>query len=409
MKMHKLNLLLALLAAALAVSCSDAASGGGGGAIIRTQLTRADAGRSLTRRQQLRRMALRSKARAAQLLSLSGSSSSPSASAMPGKGQPLGTEYLISFSIGTPLQPVQVTLDTGSDLVWTQCQPCPSCYAQALPYYEPNLSATSAEIACDAPACQQLDLSSCGTHKWGNRTCVYTYFYGDRQVCDERPTRRGHARSTTTPATRPSCPASPSGAASSTTGSSAPTRPAAASPASAAAPCPCRRSLRPTTSPTVSPTSRGPPPVPSCSACRRTSMATPVVTAPLCFAVPWSSRKGIRVGSTRLPVPESAFALKGNGSGGTIIDSGTSVTQLPPLVYGLLHDAFVAQVDLPVTNDEPLCFAVPSSSRKKHQLPKLELEFEGATLDLPRENYVFEIEEGGQSNMCIAVASSGGT
>jgi hypothetical protein len=42
-------------------------------------------------------------------------------------------------------------------------------------------------------------------------------------------------------------------------------------------------------------------------------------------------------------------------------------------------------------------------------LPKLELEFEGATLDLPRENYVFEIEEGGQSNMCIAVASSGGT
>jgi hypothetical protein len=139
-------------------------------------------------------MALRSKARAAQLLSLSGSSSSPSASAMPGKGQPLGTEYLISFSIGTPLQPVQVTLDTGSDLVWTQCQPCPSCYAQALPYYEPNLSATSAEIACDAPACQQLDLSSCGTHKWGNRTCVYTYFYGDKSVTNGRLDADTHVR-----------------------------------------------------------------------------------------------------------------------------------------------------------------------------------------------------------------------
>ncbi|OEL18627.1 Aspartic proteinase nepenthesin-1 [Dichanthelium oligosanthes] len=54
------------------------------------------------------------------------------------------------------------------------------------------------------------------------------------------------------------------------------------------------------------------------------------------------SLKSIMVGSTRLPVPESAFALTSNGSGETVIDSGTSVTTLPPLVYGLLHDAFVA-------------------------------------------------------------------
>ena len=64
MKMHKLALLLALLAAALAVSCSDAAGGA-----IRAQLTRPDAGRGLTRRQLLRRMARPNKACAAQLLS----------------------------------------------------------------------------------------------------------------------------------------------------------------------------------------------------------------------------------------------------------------------------------------------------------------------------------------------------
>ncbi|OEL16206.1 Aspartic proteinase nepenthesin-1 [Dichanthelium oligosanthes] len=119
------------------------------------------------------------------------------------------------------------------------------------------------------------------------------------------------------------------------------------------------------------------------------------------------SLKSITVGSMRLPVPELAFALTSNGSGGMVIDSGTSVTTLPPLVYGLLHDAFVAQVDLAMTNDEPLCFAV-SSSGKKPEVPKLVLQFEGSTLDLLRENYVFSVEEGGQSNMCIAVVSSGG-
>jgi hypothetical protein len=100
--------------------------------------------------------------------------------------------------------------------------------------------------------------------------------------------------------------------------------------------------------------------------------------------------------------------LTNNGTGGTVIDSGTLVTVVPPLVYGLLNDAFVSKVDLPVTNDEPLCFAVSSKEEEKKKVPKLELQFEGATLDLPRENYVFEIEEDGRNNMCIAIVSSGG-
>ncbi|GJN29332.1 hypothetical protein PR202_gb17551 [Eleusine coracana subsp. coracana] len=43
----------------------------------------------------------------------------------PGTVRHADTEYLIHFGIGTP-RPHQValTLDTGSDLVWTQCTPC---------------------------------------------------------------------------------------------------------------------------------------------------------------------------------------------------------------------------------------------------------------------------------------------
>ncbi|CAL4930704.1 unnamed protein product [Urochloa decumbens] len=417
MKMRKLTLLLALLAAALAISCSAAAAGGA----IRTQLTRADAGRGLTRRQLLRRMARRSKARAARLLSsTSGSSSSPSsATAVPGKDQAIDTEYLISFGIGTPPQAVQPTLDTGSDLVWTQCQPCPSCYAQSLPYYDPRLSATSAYLPCDGPACRQLDLSSCGARNWGNGTCVYTYSYGDRASTNglletDTFTFDGGDTATAVPGLAFGCGLfNNNGAASSNatgTGIAGFGRGALSLPSQLKVDnfSYCFTDI---TGSTPSPVLLGLPA--NLYGGAATVQTTPLIQSPGAVQTfYYLSLLSITVGSTKLPVPESAFAVARNGSGGTIIDSGTSVTMLPPLAYGLLHDAFVAQVDLPVTNDEPLCFAVSGKKKKekkqKEEVPKLVLEFEGATLDLPRENYVFEIEDGGQNNMCIAAMSSGG-
>uniref|UniRef100_A0A0A9FU06 Peptidase A1 domain-containing protein n=1 Tax=Arundo donax TaxID=35708 RepID=A0A0A9FU06_ARUDO len=75
------------------------------------------------------------------------------------------------------------------------------------------------------------------------------------------------------------------------------------------------------------------------------------------------------------------LSLKGS-TGGTVIDSGTSVTMLPPQVYLLLRDAFVSQMKLPTTSigDLQLCFTVPPQT--KLDVPNLALHFEGATLDL---------------------------
>ncbi|CAN6301103.1 unnamed protein product [Urochloa humidicola] len=411
MRMRQLTLLLALLAAALAISCSTATAGGA----IRAQLTRADAGRGLTRRQLLRRMARRSKARAARLLTASGSSPA-SATAVPGKGQAIDTEYLISFAIGTPPQAVQATLDTGSDLIWTQCQPCPSCYAQSLPYYDPSLSATSAKLPCDSSACQQLDLSSCGAGRWGNGTCVYTYSYGDRSFTNGRLDADTFTfdDDTAVPGLAFGCGWFNNNGVSSSNA----TGTGIAGFGRGALSLPSQLKVDNFSYCFTNVTGSAPSPVllglpanlyggADSGAAVQT---TPLIQSP--GAVPtfyYLSLKSITVGKTRLPAPESAFALTSNGSGGTVIDSGTSVTLLPPLVYGLLHDAFVAQVDLPVTNDEPLCFAVSEESgkkKKKYEVPKLVFHFEGATLDLPRENYVFEMEEDGQNNMCIAIISS---
>ncbi|CAN6320194.1 unnamed protein product [Urochloa humidicola] len=414
--MRKLTLLLALLAAALAISCSDAAASGA----IRTQLTRADADRGLTRRQLLRRMTRRSKARATRLLSASGSSSSSSpasATAVPGKGQAIDTEYLISFAIGTPPQAVQATLDTGSDLIWTQCQPCPSCYAQSLPYYDPSLSATSAKLPCNSSACQQLDPSSCGARRWGNGTCVYTYSYGDQSFTNGRLESdtftfdggNDSGDATAVPGLAFGCDWFNNNGVSSSnatgTGIAGFGRGALSLPSQLKVDnfSYCFTNV---TGSAPSPVLLGLPANLYGGAVQTTPLIQSAAAVPTFY---YLSLRSITVGNTRLPAPESAFALTSNGSGGTVIDSGTSVTLLPPLVYVLLHDAFVAQVDLPVTNDEPLCFAMPESGKKKkkrQEVPKLVFHFEGATLDLPRENYVFEMEEDGQSKMCIAIISS---
>jgi hypothetical protein len=153
---RRIVLLLPLLV--LTISYSDAVA-------LRLHATHADAGRGLTKRELLYRMAARSKARSMRLLSGHAARVDPGpyADSVP------DTEYLVHLSIGTPPQPVHLSLDTGSDLVWTQCQPCQACFDQALPYFDPFDSSTFSVLPCHQPMCQQnLDWSSCGKQYWGN-------------------------------------------------------------------------------------------------------------------------------------------------------------------------------------------------------------------------------------------------
>ena len=119
---------------------------------LRLQLSHVDAGRGLTHWELLRRMAQRSKARAAHLLSAQAQSAgrgrSASAPVNPGAyddGFPT-TEYLVHLAAGTPPQEVQLTLDTGSDIAWTQCKRCPAsaCFNQTLPLFDPSASSSFA-------------------------------------------------------------------------------------------------------------------------------------------------------------------------------------------------------------------------------------------------------------------------
>uniref|UniRef100_A0A0D9VTD6 Peptidase A1 domain-containing protein n=1 Tax=Leersia perrieri TaxID=77586 RepID=A0A0D9VTD6_9ORYZ len=404
-QMRKPALLILASLAALAISSCHAAAT----TVRRMELTHADAGRGLSGRELMQRMAQRSKARAAGLLSSSSSATAPVSPGPYTDGVP-STEYIVNMAIGSPPQRVQLILDTGSDLTWTQCDPCPFCFDQELPYFRSSKSSTHKILSCDSKPCQHLyDRSpvSCGKKYWPEQSCVYIYSYGDKSV---------------------------------TTGfleSDNFTFGAGASVPEVAFGCALVNHMSFESIGTgLAGFARGPLSLPSqlklsnFSYCftaingskpstilldlpanlysenRGAVQTTPIIKNPENSNKYYLSLKGISVGSRRLPVPESEFALK-NGTGGTIIDSGTSFTMLQPRFYWLVLDAFAAQVKLPAvsnnTTTDPLtCFSVPPRA-KKPVVPKLVLHFEGATMEIPRENYVFEIEEAGNTTICLAI------
>ncbi|CAH2059361.1 unnamed protein product [Thlaspi arvense] len=73
-------------------------------------------------------------------------------------------EYLMKLQIGTPPVEIEAILDTGSDIIWTQCLPCLHCYDQTAPIFDPSKSSTYKEKQCvDQP----------------DHTCPYEVVYAD--------------------------------------------------------------------------------------------------------------------------------------------------------------------------------------------------------------------------------------
>jgi hypothetical protein len=78
----------------------------------------------------------------------------------------------MNLAIGTPALPYYAILDTGSDLTWTQCQPCIDCYTQPTPIYDPSHSSTYSKLPCQSPLCiSDFDCT--------NASCEYDYSYAD--------------------------------------------------------------------------------------------------------------------------------------------------------------------------------------------------------------------------------------
>ncbi|XP_009760965.1 aspartyl protease family protein 2 [Nicotiana tabacum] len=89
-------------------------------------------------------------------------------------------EYFMDVFVGTPPKHFSLILDTGSDLNWIQSVPCYDCFEQNGPHYDPKDSISFKNISCDDPRCHLVSSPDppqpC---KSENQTCPYYYWYGD--------------------------------------------------------------------------------------------------------------------------------------------------------------------------------------------------------------------------------------
>ncbi|KAF2592421.1 hypothetical protein F2Q70_00044113 [Brassica cretica] len=89
-------------------------------------------------------------------------------------------EYFMDVLVGSPPKHFSLILDTGSDLNWIQCLPCYDCFQQNGAFYDPTTSTSFKNITCNDPRCNLVSSPDppkpC---KSDNQPCPYYYWYGD--------------------------------------------------------------------------------------------------------------------------------------------------------------------------------------------------------------------------------------
>ncbi|CAJ1978126.1 unnamed protein product [Sphenostylis stenocarpa] len=86
-------------------------------------------------------------------------------------------EYLMGYKVGTPPFEIFGEIDTGSSLIWMQCQPCESCYKETRPVFDPSTSATYDHLSCYSLECKLEPFTFCKP-EIGDK-CLYNTVYED--------------------------------------------------------------------------------------------------------------------------------------------------------------------------------------------------------------------------------------
>ncbi|KAF8676341.1 hypothetical protein HU200_047064 [Digitaria exilis] len=262
-------------------------------------------------------------------------------------------EYLMELAVGTPPIPFIALADTGSDLTWTQCQPCKLCFAQDTPIYDPTMSSTFSPATCASDTCLGLPVWSTNCSATGATSpCRYSYGHGDGAYSAGLGIGKFSYCLTDFFDTNISSPF--------LFGSLAKLS----------------------------------------ATCGAAVQSTPLIQNLERPARYFVSLEGISLGDTLLPIPNGTFDLRADGSGGMFIDSGTTFTILAEPGFGVVVEHVAGVLGQPATavNGSSLCirpcFPAPAGARKLPEMPDMVFHFAGgADMRLRRENYMSFDEE----------------
>ncbi|KAH7840087.1 hypothetical protein Vadar_012425 [Vaccinium darrowii] len=313
---------------------------------------------------------------------------------------PADGAYFMNFSIGTPPKSYYGIMDTGSDLIWTQCRPC-LCFSQPSPVFDPKTSSSYSNLSCSSDLCQNLE-SIC------NDGCEYIYGYGGGTIIF------GYLATETFTIGGVSLPKIGFGCTIFTfdgEGFGDGLVGLGRGPLSLISQLDepkfsyCLTSWEGTKNSTLV---VGPQASVNLTAGAGAFNTTPLLLNPLIPTFYYVSLEGITIGGTKLPIPNTTFALNPDGLGGVIVDSGTTITFLEFNAYILVREQFISQVQLPLVDafnetGLDLCFKVPSDPFSV-QFPSLVFQFQNASLNFPTANYII----GDSRIACLAMAPSFG-
>ncbi|KAG2644166.1 hypothetical protein PVAP13_2KG410500 [Panicum virgatum] len=241
------------------------------------------------------------------------------------------TNYIMTVGLGTPARNLSVEIDTGSDLSWVQRVPCARCYGQQDPLFDPARSSTYSAVPCGAPECRELDpyTQSCAA---GRRECrfevTYDYSHAGGAVARDALTL---AASRALPSFVFGCGHDGAGLFGETDGLFGLGRGRMSLASQAATKYGAGFSYCLPSSPSA----EGYLAFGGGVAAPANAQFTEMASGP----EPWSyylNLVGVKVAGREIGIPPAVFA-----AGGTIIDSGTVITLLPPRTYAPLRSAFV--------------------------------------------------------------------
>lgn len=310
--------------------------------------------------------------------------------------------YFVVVGLGTPKRELSLIFDTGSDLTWTQCEPCArSCYDQQDAIFDPSKSTSYSNITCTSPLCTQLS-SATGNDPGcsaSTKACIYGIQYGDQSFSVGYFSRERLSVTATDVVDNFlfGCGQNNQGLFGGSAGLIGLGRhPISLVQQTASKYGKIFSYCLPSSSSSVGHLTFGP-------ATRGSYLKyTPFSTISRSSSFYGIDIAAVSVGGTRLPVSSSTFS-----AGGTIIDSGTVITRLPPTAYAALRAAFRRGMAKYPTAPElsilDTCYDL--SGYKVVAIPKIDFSFAGGVqIELSPTGILYVA---GAKQACLAFAPNG--